>query len=468
MDITRPLSVDPQFHLPRDIRPFFQRLLENSIEFNAAANTAADSSSRPIRSRVLRRVRESKTIEGILLSIVIASAARELNLEKQRASEVLTHLKTAIEKDAGIETALATGIFGLLAEDRRFSTLLLEEIEQDKKWGDLFEEDFTSWKDRLKAFFEKMFDKHHPITRTAAALVVSGASVVASYNIALQVLPKVVTDKFTVEIPFKPMAMEARIPVRLDVQGDPQTVSIRVEPPDPIDLKFTPTGPVKMNVVPSVIYTDAGEGKGTDSRTKTAENGLPVLVPLPPLKLMEPVPVVVLGVPKPVEEFAAQTGQYWKEVESLKTRLIYIDTLTQAVNQQLANYQATTSITVAEKETGSVLLQWLNEQLLPTSCELQAHVDKVGKPGSSVYFTPSHCSASFQPPDNAQLALPVQLEINQPKKVVGLPFHVMATAVERHLFGRPQIQLRFQPDSILLKPLNGTSTAQNWPPVKPQ
>jgi hypothetical protein len=465
MDISRPHSVDPQFHLPGDIRPFFERLLENSIEFNAAANAAVDSSRRPIRSRVLRRVRESKTFEKILLSIVIASATRELELEKRRASEVLTELKTAIEKDAAIETALATGIFDLLAGDRRFSTLLLEEIEQDKKWGDLFEEDFTSWKDRLRAFFEKLFDKQHPITRTAAALLVSGASVVASYNIALQVLPKIVTDKLTVEIPFKPVAVEARIPVKLDVKADPQTVSIRIEPPDPINLKLIPAGPLKMNVTPNVIYPDPGGSKNMGAPPRP---GIGVTVLSSPAKLTEPLHVVVDGVPQPVEKFANQTEQYWKDFEFLKAKLASMDTLTQAVNQQLADYQATSSITVTEKATGSVLLQWLDGKLQPASCELQAHVGTVGRSGSSVDFTPTNCSGSFQPPDNSQPPLPVQLEINQPKKLVGLPFHVMAIAVDRHLFAKPQIQLRFQPDSILLNALSGSSPTQNLASLSPR
>jgi hypothetical protein len=295
--------------------------------------------------------------------------------------------------------------------------------------------------------------------------VVSGASVVASYNIALQVLPKVVTDKLTVEIPFKPVAVEARIPVKLDVKADPQTVSIRIEPPDPIDLKLIPAGPLKMNVVPNVIYTDAGGSKNTGAPTKP---GIGVTIPSPPPKLAEPLHVVVDGVPQPVEKFASQTEQYWKDFEFLKAKLASIDTLTQAVNQQLANYQATSSITVTEKETGSVLLQWLDGKLQPASCELQAHVETVGRSGSSVDFTPTNCSGSFQPPDKSRPSTPVQLEINQPKKLVGLPFHVMAIAVNRHLFARPQIQLRFQPDSILLNALSGSSPAQNLASLGPR
>src|SRR5258708_20220634 len=113
------------------------------MKLNASANAAVDSSRRPIRSRVLWRVRESKTFEKILLSIGIASATRELELEKRRASDVLTELKTAIEKDAAIETALAPGVFDLLPRDRRFFTLLSDEIEQTNKFTHLSQEAFT-------------------------------------------------------------------------------------------------------------------------------------------------------------------------------------------------------------------------------------------------------------------------------------------------------------------------------------
>jgi hypothetical protein len=465
MDITRPLSVDPQFNPSNYIFRLFATLLENRIEFNAAANAAIDSSRRPISSRVLWRVRQSGSLEKIMLSVVVASAAQELRLQELRAPEVLARLEHDMEQDSGLRPALETEIFERLANDRRFSTLLLEEIERDKQWSDMSRKQFKSWTDWLKAFFEKLFDKKHPITRTAAALVVSGASVVASYNIALNILPRVVTDNLTVHIPIKPVAVETIIPVRLDLQGSPQSISIRVERPKTIDLQFAPRDPLKLNVIPTVLYSGASENRAANPGAKTPDckpecPGL-VSTAMP----MEPLPVKVVGVPKPVEDFAAQTEQYWKQLDSLKEKIASVDALTSVVNLQLANYQATTTITVAERETGSVLLQWLGEHQVPASCELQVHVKKAGRQGSTVTFTPTlkQCSP---PRDKDQPEL--QLEINQPRRVpYDLPFHVMATFVERHRFGRDQLQLRFQPDSMLPSPSHGTDTAQNLLPVGP-
>jgi hypothetical protein len=94
-------------------------------------------------------------------------------------------------------------------------------------------------------------------------------------------------------------------------------------------------------------------------------------------------------------------------------------------------------------------------------------VDKVGNTTSSVRFVPQHCSATFQPPDPAQAAKAVELEVNQPKKLLGLPFHVTATVVESRWLGRSQIEFRFQQDAAPLKIGGPDPTMAKYAPPAP-
>jgi hypothetical protein len=440
MDSLRSYPVDPQLEIPSQIRPFFDRLTDDSIEFRAVANGAVEPSKRPIRSRVLGRIRSSETFEQIFASIFVASAARALGLVKSSSSDVLKEFSHPGEKGRLELETVRSGILELLSQDMRFSTLVLEAIEEDKRWHDLVDGYFKSGKDRVRAFFEKVSSKDHPVSRTVVAVVLSGSSLLASYNIALKIAPGLTKDHLAIHIPIIAEPAEAKVTVDLGVNGPTKPIPVNVAPPDPVDLTFHPTSPIRVDFVSSSSAPGVPPKGGVVAPGTAKETGEP-----------DAIPVNVVAVPKSIDNFTAETKAYRAEVDSLKARLDGMDSLAQAVNAQLSNFQAGTSITVAENESGTVYLQWFDEKLQPNSCELQTTVDKVGNTTSSVRFVPQHCSATFQPPDPSQAAKPVQLEVNQPKKLLGLPFHVTAAVVERRWLGRSQIEFRFQQDAAPLK-----------------
>jgi hypothetical protein len=440
MDSARSYSVDPQLRIPSYIQPFFDSISEESIEFRAAANSSVEPSKRPIRSRVLQRIAKSKIFEHIFVSVFIASVARSLGLDKLSASEILKEFDQAAAKGKVDLETVASTMIELLSRDMRFSTLVLEKVEEDKKWHDLIGGYFKSWKDRIGGFFEKISDKDHPISRTAVAALLSGASLVATYNVALKIMPEVTKNYLSIKIPITADPAEAKFKVDLDLQGPPKPIGISLAPADPVDMQFHPVGPIKVDVVATSASASSPTG---------ANSGQP---PKPmPAPESTPIPVNVVVVPKSIDNLASETKAYRDEVNLLKARLDGMGTLAQAVNEQLSNFQATTSITVPESESGTVFLQWFNEKLQLVSCELKTRVDKVGSTTSSVRFIPLNCSPTFQLPDQSRGMQPVQLEVNQPKKLIGLPFHVTATVVEHHWFGKSQIEFRFQQDAAPLK-----------------
>jgi hypothetical protein len=458
MDNLRSYPVDPKLGIPSQIRPFFDSLTEDSIEFRAAANGAVEPSKRPIRSRVLGRIRDSETFEHIFASIVAASAARALGRVKSSSSEVLKEFVQASDKGVLELETLRSSILELLSQDMRFATLVLEKIGQDKEWHDVFDGYFKTWKDRIHACFEKVSSNEHPVSRTVVAVVLSGTGLLASYNIALKIAPELTKDYLAIHIPVTAGSAEAKVKVNVDlgVNGPTKPIPVNLAPPDPLDLTLRPTGPVRVDLVTSL--TAAGFSSG--EKSGHLANGKPTGEP-------DGIPVNVVAVPKSIDNFTAETKAYRAEVDSLKARLDGMDSLARAVNAQLSNFQAGTSITVAENESGTVYLQWFDEKLQPTSCEVQTMVDKVGNTMSSVRFVPQNCSATFQPPDPAQAAKPVQLEVNQPKKLLGLPFHVTAAVVERRWLGRSQIEFRFQQDAAPLNTGGPDATMAKYTPPAP-
>jgi hypothetical protein len=435
-----------------------------SLDFRAAANSAVELAKRPIKSRVLKRVNSSAEFRALCLSILRPCASEVFQLGDLSPSDGLKKLSNSLRNRELVEDRLLPEFYQRLSQDQRFSTLVLEAIETVKRWDDLLGSGFRSLGDRLRAGFDKIFDKDHPASRAVASLILSGASLILAYRVTVKVAPGVVQD---IQIPVRLDLVRPTdsFAVRLDLGSASQTVPIRFTAPEPVTLAFEPKNPVKLSIAASLAH-------GLGSKSNSADvSGIVEKLDILNRQIGEVSPALAAagsaqkndlvsavrsvatsldGVSNSMSNLVNVTDGNGKKLESLGSNLTDAELHARSFQGVVSSVQAATSIVVPENETGRVFLQWLDENQEPTSCTVAIKISGAKSPKTlyDLGLTVDECSSTPPALLGELWGKSVQTGLNHPIWLGrNIPFHVTLITAEHPLFGRTRILLRFQPDA---------------------
>jgi hypothetical protein len=175
----------------------------NELAFRTACNAAVAASSRPIKRRVIHRLAESAEAQRVFSFVWMSAEKKEPPIEPH--------------------------FFEELTKSQLWSTLVVEAIAEERKWGDIFSPaEFSGNLDRLHAFWEKCFGKDASALTKVASTAAAGAG---SLAIATQFNPNVLhTITLPIEVELK--GDSTPLPVRFVVDSKGDSIPITFKGPD--------------------------------------------------------------------------------------------------------------------------------------------------------------------------------------------------------------------------------------------
>jgi hypothetical protein len=405
--------------MPDHIDDLLASFTAQSLEFRAAANASVPPEKRPIRSRVLSRLRDSADFTRSFVPLLKDC------------------MKAGLEDEA-ILAAFSTA----LAADPRFQTLVLEAIEQDRKWGDLFQKGFHSWLDRIHSVVEKLFDTSHPVSRLTASVLLSGTSLFAGYKAIHYAVPEIAPKE--IAIPIRAIPQGSPGGLKIPVVASPQPLSVRPEAAGPLKVDVTTGTVLPIDLQPILKQVSA---VGDPQRQESA-----VYYYLQDEKIEERVRKLESTLPElaaGVSSLTRRTDQFQSGLDRAGARVDSLDEGFRSFRQAVSNLQTSTSMTVNEQQSGEVYLQWLDQQGKEAACTFTVTVGKRDGDTYPVSLKPKECAHTL--PEECRKRefwnQPAKLEINQPKQIPGLPFHLTVIEGNHRWILRSWVSLRFQPDA---------------------
>lgn len=185
-----------------------------TLEFRAACNEAVNEAYRPVKRRVLARIAASQDGQRIIYAAW---------LNNQRVS--------ATQGDS------AARVSQTLVQDPGWRTLVREEVERERYWGDLIHGRFKAVWDRLSSLLEKLRDHQHPVARGTTSAILAVLALWIPYKID----PTAVKD-LTQPIRFIITGEAQPVHAQLVTEGDGRVIPVTFAPridPDVLPLQFT-------------------------------------------------------------------------------------------------------------------------------------------------------------------------------------------------------------------------------------
>jgi hypothetical protein len=428
---------------------FSNRPAEHCLEFRAAANASAEPADRPIKNRVLKRIYSSDDFKHVFLSRFLTSAAAALEIPADDGSAVLREWKKPDAEGAARVNMLFTKFFAALPTDPRFSTLIIEAIAQEKRWDDAVHGKFKSFADRLKAFVEKFFDKDHPVSRTATSVLLTGASVLVTYNVALRISPKFVQDNLALPVHLNVDASQNPVPVRVDLGSATTKIPVDLVANNPLEVQF------KASSLRLDVSAKSADSSSSDSRAVAASLSQ-LDADLKGIRLGQetiatnvvPLQKSVATLTDAVEQTAATSdASVSVALKSIGEELGRIDTVAQGTNTVLTSIQEPEFVLADEDEKATAYLHWLGADHKVTQCAVTATASRIGSGRAEVQLVSlTNCAPNVATPTGRLWTAPDNLVVNESEQIPGVPFHLTLVSAEHHLLSPSQATLRFDPD----------------------
>lgn len=375
--------------------------------FEAACNAAVESSMRPVKKRVLNRLKRL-CVDDSHVSKLLCQAWGQTDSEVSKQPELPW-------RDRLVENRLVE----LLANDPQWKDLLLNAVIQERRWSDLWTHGYEMFSDRLLSFLEKLVSPHHPAARLTTGLVTSIVAILAAawvphaigtpdlYQKMLGPLLKPLQITYVVPIDLKPRVdNEVLLHVKMLVDNDNLTASLTpVIKPGDLKLTVHPGTDAPVRIIPQIQYPVESSGKNGSAETRTA--GLAVNL-FPSLQLSAlpeglwtpktgfKVSVTELAVSAQGEETSKGTSHKEEPELSRSTRpldrigsdlealgsdfqsaksdpqsnLAGLQQSQNTIHAVTANHGRTAVLAATSGSVHSLVLQWLSEDNLPKACAL--------------------------------------------------------------------------------------------------
>lgn len=438
--------------------PFLAAISADSLEIRAAANASVPADKRPIRRRILERVVSSSEFRMLSALTLVLRAARECGKEDATSSEMLRLLADSEDRD-GIRERVLGNFYADLSQRSEFSTLLLEAIDREERWTDFVNGQFKSWTDRIRSVIEKLFSKEHPAARGVATLLLSGSSLLLCYRVAVHFVPdlqqelsvpvRISMDSSNPTFRVSLTANDLRQTIPIKFVTEPLELDFRAKRPVTVDMRLRQSGvtpaadqSAEMQVVASELKTLNRLIGGADISTKGG-------APRESRDLLSAVESVA-GNLSQFSNLVDATKQNSSEFHAIRDDFMKSQIRAVASQEVFSSIPSTSSLTIAEGEKGTAFLQWLNEDLEPSSCLVTVSIDltrdKSGK--HSINLSGRNCPPLIGPADGRAWQQSERVSLNEPIDLtLHIPFHVVIAKNERHWWGKSEYTLLFRPNA---------------------
>jgi hypothetical protein len=158
------------------------------------------------------------------------------------------------------------------------------------------------------------------------------------------------------------------------------------------------------------------------------------------------------GLAQPLKELVEATKENGKDLLSLRDQFGQAEVHSRSLQEVFSRNPATNTITIGEGEQGTIFLQWLDEDLEPTSCAItvMANTAKDSRGRFKVRLSGKDCATSEKQSKQGSWQETYDMSQNEPldlEPTRKIPFHVSVSDVDRHLWKKSVFVVRFQPDA---------------------
>jgi hypothetical protein len=478
----------------------------NSIVFEAACNQAVDSSLRPIRRRVINRLRDRLRSDPEVASLFAA---------------VWTITQTQADEPPTPAALMESRFVELIASDPQWKTQVLDAVVEERRWSDLWSKVQTPFFDRVASLLEKLTSPDHPVAkRTTAALASFAAALLTIwlpvgitgrpdiYEKLLGPLAKIFQSKNQTTIERK--IEDAQ--VRLKVLVDPKDLSVSFKPivtPDAFHMKLHPVLDAPLKITPQFQYSHESTGNSTTSATKLTGLKLQLIPAIDlasfPKGLWDPqaglkvsvnqldapsqapsasensatqegIPVKGPGVPssgRPLDKIEAKLGALNKNLENIggdfqaskadpQSTLATMQQRQNAIHSIANNQGRTTVIDLTPNSVRSVVLQWFGDDEKPQFCTLTLEVGAVDADNVDLSLTNQQCSPNASLVDKEKIPYPLSFGPADDPQQVG-PWSLSVDSTHRHWVFRHAARLRFTWQPASSNSSSAVQSAQKLP-----
>jgi hypothetical protein len=430
------------------------RAFEISLGFRAAANAAVKNTEEPIKRRVLGCILKSKEFHDLCLSLLRISSVEVLSLRGVHPEEALPRLRDSLEKSEVVENLLLPDFYDRLSQDKRFVTIVMEAVAAERRWNDLWKADFRSIWERVRAVLEKIFDKHHPVSRALVSLLLSGGTLI----FALQYKELRIPVSVDLDGSKKPISL------KFDLGTQGQSVPIRFVAPDPVPVNFATSKPIQLSIDgklygKELFRSGIPDTSGILQRLDTLNleiGGLPPAISGNTsarsdnlISAVRSVTTGLNGVASYMSNVVEATTANGQKLDALGSKLMDADLNSTSFQGVASSIQASSSIAIPVNESGQVFLQWLSAPGSPESCIVTTRVAATGsKTRYKISLSVEECSSAEKLKLGSKWSDSVELGANEPKSLGGqVPYHIVLINAEHPLFHNSRVVLRFQPDA---------------------
>jgi len=390
--------------------------------FQAACNVAVESSMRPIKKRVLNRLKRL-CVDDMHASKLPCQAW------EQAESEVLKQPELPWR-----ERLVQNRFVELLGNDPQWKNLVLSAVIQERRWSDLWTHGYEMFSDRLLSLLEKLVSPHHPAARVTTGALTSIVAVLAAawiphaigtpdlYEKMFRPLLGPLQTTYVVPIDLKPQAdNEAVVHVKIIVDNDKLIASLTpVIKPNDLKVTLHPGTDAPIKFIPQIQYPIESSEKANSVQTQISGlkvNLLPSLqLSAVPQSLWDPkagFKVSVTELEAPVESRASGEATSHKDrpefdrvtrpldrigsdLEALgsdfqaaksdpQSNLAALQQNQNAIHAITANHGRTAVLGATPRSVHSLVLQWVGEDNLPKACALTLRFEDIT--GEKLNFT---------------------------------------------------------------------------------
>ena len=415
-----------------------------SLPFRTACNDVVEASGRPVKRRVREGLARNRDFVG--LRDTLWDQALRLSASRPPAPTVT---------DRDVET-----FFQLLVHDTRWRTLVVEEVDAERRWSGLVTRTRSGLVDKVVSAIEKMSDPHHPFARTAAAVAVSGATLYGSYKVVTHVEQ---VDKITIPVAVNVEKFDKVVPITFVTDGVPAPLKVALDPTTAhIPIDFTPSKATVDVRVQTVDGAGSNNALGRIADAVSAHNNLVshMTTRVDALSAdVRSVSTAIAAVPRVDPAIARQLGNVVNSIDEARAALGDATTSNIKAAQHFVEFQQehgriaeaaarqqiVTTMAIVAQSTASVNLSWDEPGKGAVVCQLDVHAGKIG---SVVHIN----AVSSDCPSQLKVGRTLNLETRETKHLDPLPWTVSVDAVEHRWFGEHYAILRFTREGLLVQP----------------